>query len=532
MTGEKVSRTQRQDEITQELANEFIKGLKEGQLPWTRGFDPVKLYPHNPASGTQYQGTSKLILLFESYKKGYEDPRWMTFNQAKQLGASVMRGEKATWCTRWQPIEVTQKDHDGNPMVDLEGNELKKQILIPCPYAVFNVKQIKGLELPPLEVAHHEWDPNARAEQLIASSKAVIINEQGVQSAFYRPHTDDIHMPNREQFYDASHYYGTLLHELCHWTGHPSRLNRFGDNFEKAGHFGTPDYAREELRAEIGSSILCAAIGVNHDLSNNKAYINSWIQKLESDPKEILYASAQSDKIVTYLRQYDPVKEVEPKALIKENQQKLDSKDLPKIKETVKESINERIDFAVAVKRTDRIFKVTDEHALENSAGLKLAQEGRRYVRTDDGRDFVNSGLNGDWYEVNSQSHPNVKNIALLNMPYDNFQVAMGRQPSLADKRTVIPDPVPVIKGGAEAVHEQGWHLMRAGYGHVRSDDNKDFVNVGSDAKWYEINLDTIKKPNTLNLARLKMAPEDFKRLMVKNKPQEIKYDTSSSLER
>lgn len=532
MAGEKVSRTQRQDEITQQLANEFIKGLKEGQLPWTRGFDPVKLYPHNPASGTQYQGTSKLILLFESYKKGYEDPRWMTFNQAKQLGASVMKGEKATWCTRWQPIAVAQKDHDGKPLLDPEGNEIKKEILIPCPYAVFNVKQIKGLELPPLEPAHHEWDPNTRAEQLIANSMAIIKNDPNLQSAFYRPTSDDIHMPNREQFYDASNYYGTLLHELCHWTGHPSRLNRFGDNFEKAGHFGTPDYAREELRAEIGSSILCAAIGVNHDLSNNKAYINSWIQKLESDPKEILYASAQSDKIVTYLRQYDPVKEVEPKPLIKENQQKLDPRELPKIKETVKESINERIDFALAVNRTDKIFTVSDEHALENSVGFKLAHEGKRYVRTEDGRDFVNSGLNGDWYEVNSKSHPNVKNIALHNMPHENFQVAMSREPSISDKRAVIPDPVPVIKGGEKAVEDLGWQLMRAGYGHVRSDDHKDFVNVGSDAKWYEINPETLKKPNTLNLARLKMAPDDLNRLIVKTIPQEIKYDMSNSLER
>ena len=532
MAGEKVSRAQRQEEITRQLADEFIKGLKEGQLPWTSGFDPVKLYPHNPASGTKYQGTSKLILLIESWKKGYEDPRWMTFNQAKQLGASVMKGEKATWCTRWQPIETAEKDKDGKPLLDPDGNIVTKEILIPCPYAVFNVQQIKGLELPPLVPVHHEWSRGARVEELILASMADIKTELGLETPYYQPQTDFIHMPDPRQFHDTSHYYGTLLHEMCHWTGHPSRLNRFGDNFEKAGHFGTPDYAREELRAEIGSSILCAVMGVNHDLSNNKAYINNWIQKLENDPKEILYASAQADKIVTYLRQYDPVKEVEPQRLIKENQQKLNPEDLPKIKETIKKSFNERVDFAVTVKRTDRIFTVADEHALEGKAGIQLSLEGKHYVRTEDGRDFVDGGL-GDWHEVNAQSHPNVKNIAFLKMPPDNFKVAMSRQPSLADKRTMIPDSVPIMRCGAEAFKDSAMSesLAATGYHHVRTSDHKDFVYSAHDEQWYEINPENILQPKMRRLAEQKMHPDDFNRIVVKTVPQEIRAALSSPLE-
>lgn len=114
--------------------------------------------------------------------------------------------------------------------------------------------------------------------------------------AYYAGLTDEIRMPMREQFPTAEGYYDTLLHELGHWTGHKDRLDRSLFNT-----FGSPDYAREELRAEIASMMLCGTLGIKHDPSQNQAYVKSWIKALQDDPKEIFRACADAEKIQTFV---------------------------------------------------------------------------------------------------------------------------------------------------------------------------------------------------------------------------------------
>ena len=305
-----------QEDIARELAGEFISALNEESALWDKGFNRVNLFPNNPASGTIYQGTSKFILMLKSIKKEYNDPRWMTFAQAKMLGAQVMRGEKATSCIHWKTKKITEKDKNDNILLDEEGKPKTKEILIPCPYAVFNVKQIKGLDLPSFDVSKDvTWGPHERTEALIANSKAKIKFNLGIEAPFYTPLWDEIHMPTKGQFKSANAYYDTLLHELCHWTGHETRLNRLKTN-DRISEYYREEYSREELRAEIGSSILSLILGIDHKirgndcaLNNHKAYIKSWAETLNNNPKEILNATAQAEKIVTFLRQYDPVKD-------------------------------------------------------------------------------------------------------------------------------------------------------------------------------------------------------------------------------
>lgn len=157
---------------------------------------------------------------------------------------------------------------------------------------------------------------------------------------------DEIRMPKREQFHDAGAYYGTLLHELSHWSGHPSRMNRFKDDVNTG--FGSKEYAREELRAEIGSSLLCSTIGVPYDLGNNKAYVQSWAEHLEKDPKEILYATAAADKIVTYLRQFDPVKDKPITPLLNYNKEKITSQKVLPMKMQALSGIKDRVNAAIS----------------------------------------------------------------------------------------------------------------------------------------------------------------------------------------
>ena len=161
-----------------------------------------------------------------------------------------------------------------------------------------NAEQIEGI--PPLELRKvNEIEVNQRAEELLTASGADITHKIG-NRAYYSPINDHIVLPLKEQFKSAEHYYSTALHELGHWTGHESRLNR-----ELLNTFGSPDYAREELRAEISSMMVSQELGIRHDPTNHVAYTQHWIKALEDNPKEILYAARDAQKIFEHVMQYD-----------------------------------------------------------------------------------------------------------------------------------------------------------------------------------------------------------------------------------
>uniref|UniRef100_UPI0035CD0389 ArdC family protein n=1 Tax=Rugamonas fusca TaxID=2758568 RepID=UPI0035CD0389 len=158
---------------------------------------------------------------------------------------------------------------------------------------VFNAEQIEGL--PPIERREQTWNPIERAEQILLTSGATVHHGE-YDRAFYRPSTDSIHLPDKEQFPTADNYYATALHELGHWTGHESRLSR-----DLVHPFGSEGYAKEELRAEIASMILGDAIGIGHDTKQHAAYVNSWIKVLQDDPLEIFRAAADAEKIQDFV---------------------------------------------------------------------------------------------------------------------------------------------------------------------------------------------------------------------------------------
>jgi hypothetical protein len=171
---------------------------------------------------------------------------------------------------------------------------------------VFNATQIDGL--PPVqrpEGAAPRWNAVERAETILAASCAAIRHESG-NRAFYRGATDSIHLPQPGQFASADRYYATALHELGHWTGHASRLDR-----DLSHPFGSEGYAREELRAEIASLILGDALGIGHDPGQHAAYVKSWIQVLENDPLEIVRAAADAEKIQRFVMSFEQVQQQE-----------------------------------------------------------------------------------------------------------------------------------------------------------------------------------------------------------------------------
>ena len=523
----KNTKSQRLDEISRDLANEFIKSLKEdGELPWSKGYDSAMFSPHNPASGTIYSGTSSFILYLQNLRKNYHDPRWMTYNQAKELGGNVKRGEKATWCIHWQPCNVDQKDKDGTPLLDEDGQPITKKILIPCPYAVFNVKQIQGLNLPPLVKADHQWDPNERVEKLVENSGAKVYNEPHINAPHYRPASDEIYMPLKGQFYQAGEYYATLLHEMSHWTGHPNRLNRFNTSSVHLGY--KQEYAREELRAEISSSILSVSMGLNSSLNNHKAYVKDWIKILDSDPKEILKATAQADKIVAYLKQYDPVKEQEIKPLLKDNNEKVSPQKLPELKTKVTENINDRVDtLDLSIKNileklentddekvfspikaefsneiTDRIealdhkFDELLKEQTDNSDRLKLIETYReQYQRP---KNEVETKIFETLIDFTEQTLSRNDEIQIeLKQASKDFDAARQDLQKSHEAREKEGSIIAVIEDKS-VIKDKGFELGRIGYKYaVTKDGQHHFINTGSFGdfnKWHELNRQSSKE--------------------------------------
>lgn len=293
-------------DTAKEIADIFIKALEEETLPWHSGFDKFRyIKPFNPANGTVYQGMNSFNFALKSYIRGYRDPRFMTMSQANELGGKVKKGEHCIWGFNFKPTQVLVKDDEGNPILDDKGQKQYREMIFPKPFMVFNVEQFEGLNLPKIpeiEQPDHKWTPVERAENLLKASKANISNELTCLVPHYSPLADKITLPLPNQYHDAENYYSTALHELSHWTGHSSRLNR---DFAKDKH--TQKYAREELRAEIGSAMVNMMLGIAPKISeNNKAYIKGWIAHLKEEPKEILRACGDAEKISDYIMNFDP----------------------------------------------------------------------------------------------------------------------------------------------------------------------------------------------------------------------------------
>nr|WP_255443369.1 zincin-like metallopeptidase domain-containing protein [Pseudoxanthomonas sp. OG2] len=179
--------------------------------------------------------------------------------------------------------------------------------------------------MPELLLATPRPEPEIQqaCEKVIRDSGAVIHHDGGNQ-AFYRPMTDSIHLPEREAFHSASGYYATALHELGHWTGFPSRLNR-----PMKGGFGSEDYAKEELVAEVSSMLMGERLGIGHDPTQHAAYVKSWIKILRDDPREIFRAAAAAERVVEFLKVPEFVHEPLPKVereqtTVAANQQELE----------------------------------------------------------------------------------------------------------------------------------------------------------------------------------------------------------------
>lgn len=273
--------------LTARLIEEISNGTAPWQRPWSKSIPPL---PHNPVTEKPYRGANSLWLSMQNFS----DSRWMTYKQASENGWQVRKGEKGTLIEYWKIFE--EKENNENAV------ETAKNITLQRPQVfraiVFNAEQID--DIPPIENKIVDWTPHDSAEALLKGSGAFIRHDQQSR-AFYRPASDSIHLPHRSQFHDSNGYYATALHELAHWTGHSSRLNR-----DQQGAYGTADYAREELRAEIGAYFICATLGIPSKVHNHASYIDSWCASLAEDHNELFRAARDAARIQDFILQSAP----------------------------------------------------------------------------------------------------------------------------------------------------------------------------------------------------------------------------------
>ena len=289
-------------DLRRELTEKIVAELEKGSIPWEKpwsGAHGVFSRPYNVTTEKPYQGGNALHLALVASANSWDDPRWCTYNQARDNGWQVRKGEKGTLIEYWKfHDEVTAKGANGKPILGEDGKPKTTLVERERPYVmhfyVFNASQIEGV--PSLESKKYEWTPEEKAEDIIKKSGAVIKCDQS-NRAFYDPRSDEIHLPQREQFATGEKFYGTALHELGHWTGHESRLNREVGKH----HFGTEEYAKEELRAELTSLFLSGETGIPQDIGSHAAYIQSWIKVLKEDKNEIFKAARDAEKALEYV---------------------------------------------------------------------------------------------------------------------------------------------------------------------------------------------------------------------------------------
>jgi len=274
--------------LHQTITNQIVRAIEAGCPPWRKpwtGSTPGACLPvrHN---GEPYRGINVLVLWSVAFAKGYTSARWLTFKQAKDLGASVRKGEKSATVAKFGTIE--KEDENGE----------EKVIPYAKAYRVFNADQIERLpetyyiEPEPARDLGTEADPELDA---FFGATGATIDTTEEPRACYNILDDRIHMPPIATFHDAGGYYGTLAHELTHWTGAASRLDRFERFANRKA------YAFEELVAEIGNCLLCATLGLTPDFAQSGAYIDGWLRAMKEDTRTIFRAASEAQKATDFI---------------------------------------------------------------------------------------------------------------------------------------------------------------------------------------------------------------------------------------
>jgi antirestriction protein ArdC len=285
------------DTVHRMVTERMIAALERGRVPWHKPWHATDGRPTSMTTGQPYRGVNVFLLGLTAVEQGHRPRYWGTYPQITQLGGQVRKGERSALVVFWKPIEVADRD-------PRTGEATVKQVPVLRYYRVFNAAQAD--HLPERFHPTPEQDTQIRAPQTVLDgylARGPALRHVAGDRAAYQPATDAIQLPLRSQFRSAREYYATAFHEAAHSTGHPSRLNRPG--IAALDHFGSDKYAREELVAEMTSSILCAETGIDNPelFDNSAAYIAGWLSALNNDRTLVVAGAAQAQRACDLINQ-------------------------------------------------------------------------------------------------------------------------------------------------------------------------------------------------------------------------------------
>ena len=283
--------------IYESVTARIIAELEQGTFPWVRPWGAADAdapgLPCNALTGRRYSGINILLLWGAVFEHGYPSQHWLTFRQALEMGGNVRKGEHGTMIV-YADRFVPKRDSAQGDIAQPDGEDVRSIPFLKR-FTVFNVAQCEDLpdKLNATSAPLPEREIVPLAEEVIAASGVDF--RIGGDRAFYAPDPDFVQVPPQPAFHHQIDYYRTCLHELTHATGHPKRLSR-----DLKNAFGSKDYAREELVAEMGSAFLCAALGIVPTV-RHADYLAAWLDVLREDNKAIFRAASAASKAADWL---------------------------------------------------------------------------------------------------------------------------------------------------------------------------------------------------------------------------------------
>jgi len=285
--------------VYQMVADRIIEQMNKGIIPWLK-----------PWHGLKGNGTEDMAISYTS-RRAYsllnqwllgEPGEYLTFNQIKELGGSIKKGEKSRYVVFYTKVSFTKKNEETGE------DEVHSYPLLKY-YNVWHLNQTTGIESkikPGEQTTESEPEMDAQADSIILGylmreTSLKFQNNKPSDRAYYSPSLDEVVVPMPGQYDNMAEYYSTTFHELVHSTMKESRCDRMAEN--KNNTFGSDNYSREELVAEMGSAMLCSVSGVENKKSfrNSVAYIQDWIKAFKNDPKMIVWASSRAEKAAAYI---------------------------------------------------------------------------------------------------------------------------------------------------------------------------------------------------------------------------------------
>lgn len=272
------------------INSKIMELLEAGTVPWRKPWNAQSKMPKNIVSMKGYRGINTFLLGCSPYGS----PFWMTFKQCQDKGGHVVKGAKSTPVVFFQWLD---RRDDGS--VGGEAN-IRNKIPMLRYYNVFNFEQVEGVKAPDVTETVNVFTPIEKAEQIIAGMPLRPDIQHGGNAASYTPGLDYVKLPVPDTFQSPEEFYSTAFHELTHATGHAKRLGRKG--ILEPSYFGSHEYSKEELVAEMGACFLCGHAGIEQKIiENSAAYIKGWLKALKDDKTLLVQAAGQAQKASDFI---------------------------------------------------------------------------------------------------------------------------------------------------------------------------------------------------------------------------------------